>query len=341
MTRTTAPATLALGPGANQLSSKPRTYWGMAVASLRRDRLTSVAIGFLVLMATLAILADVITAGLGVDPNATNPRNQFAPPYLIPYIQWLTGIDTTTAPILLGESDGIPHWLGTDQLGRDQLARLLFGARVSLSIAAIAAAISMLLGVIVGLAAGYFGGIVDDLVMWFINTMTSIPGIFLLIIVNSIWKPTPTTLTLYLGLLGWFGTARFMRGNVFKVRSLDYTLAARATGAGDWRIMLSHILPNCMAIIVIITAADMASLILTESILSFLGLGVQPPTPTWGNMLYRANDFAFLRDSVTKEFMALHLFIWPGVLISLTVLSLFLLGDGLRDALDPMLKNKK
>ena len=105
--------------------------------------------------------------------------------------------------------------------------------------------------------------------------------------------------------------------------------------ASDLRIMVQHVLPNCMAIIVVITAADVAALILTESILSFLGLGVQPPTPTWGNMLYRANDFAFLRDSVTKEFMALHLFIWPGVLISLTVLSLFLLGDGLRDVLDP------
>lgn len=319
---------------------KPQTYWGMAMRSLRRDKVSVVAVIFLVIMGTLALLAGVITSALGVDPNATNPANQFSPPYVWPYFRWLLGLDPVTAPTLLYESDGVPHWLGTDQLGRDQLARLLYGARISLGIALTAAAISMALGVVVGLAAGYFGRRVDDVVMWFINTMTSIPTIYLLIIVSALFKPTPLTLTLFLGLLGWFGTARFMRGNVFRVRSLDYTLAARSIGASDLRIMAQHVLPNCMAIIVVITAADVAALILTESILSFLGLGVQPPTASWGNMLYRANDFIYLRDA-SGQFIALHLFIWPGIVISLTVLSLFLLGDGLRDALDPMLKNRK
>jgi len=319
---------------------KPLTFWGMAVRSLRQDKVSIAAIIFLAFMGVLALLADVITGALGVNPISTNPANQFSPPYIWPYITWLLGTDPATAPALLYKSGGVPHWLGTDQLGRDQLARLLYGARISLSIAVTAAAISMLLGVIVGLAAGYFGRRIDDAVMWFINTMTSIPTIYLLIIVSAIFKPTPTTLMLFLGLLGWFGTARFMRGNVFRVRSLDYTLAARATGASDLRIMFYHVLPNCLAIIVIITAADVASLILIESVLSFLGLGVQPPTPSWGNMLYRANDFIYLRDAA-GQFIALHLFIWPGIVISLTVLSLFLLGDGLRDALDPMLKNRK
>jgi len=193
----------------------------------------------------------------------------------------------------------------------------------------------------VGALAGYFGGRVDDVIMWFIATLTTIPEIYLLIIVNSIFRPTPLTLTLFLGFLGWFGTARFMRGNVFKVRTLEYTNAARAVGASDFRIMLRHVIPNSLPIIVVITAVDVGALILTESILSFLGLGVQPPTPTWGNMLYRANDFVFLRDPVTKDFIGLHLLIWPGVMITLTVLSFYLIGDGLRDALDPMLKNKK
>ena len=188
--------------------------------------------------------------------------------------------------------------------------------------------------------AGYFGRWVDDGVMWFINTMASIPAIYLLIIVSVFFKPTPTTLMLFLGLLGWFGTARIMRGTVFRVRALDYVLAARATGASDWRIMFHHVLPNCTAIIVVITAADMAALMLTESILSFLGLGVQPPTPSWGNMLYRANDFIYLRDA-SGHYIALHLFVWPGLVISLTVLALFLLGDGLRDALDPMLRSRQ
>ncbi len=323
------------------LTRKPQTYLGMAVASLRRDKLTMVAIGFVVVVALLALGAGAITGALGVEPNATNPANQFQQPYLIPYIQWMLGMDPVTAPTMLYKSGGVPHWLGTDQLGRDQLARLLYGARVSLSIALVAAALSMVLGVGVGAMAGYFGGRIDDVIMWFIATLTTIPEIYLLIIVNSIFRPTPLTLMLFLGFLGWFGTARFMRGNVFKVRTLEYTNAARAVGASDFRIMLRHIIPNSLPIIVVITAVDVGALILTESILSFLGLGVQPPTPTWGNMLYRANDFVFLRDPVTKDFIGLHLLIWPGIMITLTVLSFYLIGDGLRDALDPMLKNKK
>ena len=323
------------------LTRKPQTYLGMAMASLRRDKLTIVAIGFVVVIALLAIGAGAITGAIGVEPNATNPVNQFQQPSLGPYIQWMLGIDPVTAPTMLYKSGGVAHWLGTDQLGRDQLARLLYGARVSLSIALVAAALSMVLGVGVGAVAGYFGGRIDDVIMWFIATLTTIPEIYLLIIVNSIFRPTPLTLTLFLGFLGWFGTARFMRGNVFKVRMLEYTNAARAVGASDFRIMLRHVIPNSLPIIVVITAVDVGALILTESILSFLGLGVQPPTPTWGNMLYRANDFVFLRDPVTKDFIGLHLLIWPGVMITLTVLSFYLIGDGLRDALDPMLKNKK
>jgi peptide/nickel transport system permease protein len=323
------------------LARRPQTYWGMALASLRRDRLTLIAMGFVACIGLLALSADLITSALGVSPTQTNPANQFQQPYIWPYIQWMLGLDPITAPTMLYKSGGTPHWLGTDQLGRDQLARLLHGARVSLSIALVAAALSMVLGVGIGAVAGYFGGRVDDVVMWFITTLTTIPEIYLLIIVNSIFRPTPLTLTLFLGFLGWFGTARFMRGNVFKVRTLEYTTAARAVGASNFRIMLRHVIPNSLPIIVVITAVDVGALILTESILSFLGLGVQPPTPTWGNMLYRANDFVFLRDPVTRDFAGLHLLVWPGILITLTVLSFYLIGDGLRDALDPTLKNKK
>jgi peptide/nickel transport system permease protein len=326
---------------AGVLVRKPQTYLGMALASLRRDRLTLAAFGFVLLIGLLAIGAGAITSAIGVSPTQTNPANQFQQPYLWPYIQWMLGLDPVTAPTMLYKSGGAPHWLGTDQLGRDQLARLLYGARVSLSIALVAAVLSMVLGVAVGAVAGYFGGRVDDVVMWFITTMTTIPEIYLLIIVSSIFRPTPLTLTLFLGFLGWFGTARFMRGNVFKVRTLEYTTAARALGASNVRIMLRHVIPNSLPIIVVITAVDVGALILVESVLSFLGLGVQPPTPTWGNMLTRANDFVFLRDPVTKEFMGLHLLFWPGLLITLTVLSFYLIGDGLRDALDPMLKNRK
>ncbi len=329
------------GGGSELLGRKPQTYWGMAVGSIRRDRLTLTALGFIVLISLLALLAGVITSAIGVDQYSTNLPNKFQQPYLGPYIEWRLGIDTTTAPEILYQANGVPHWLGTDQLGRDVLARLLYGARISLSIALIAAAIAMVVGVFFGTVSGYFGGRVDDAFMWIINTITSIPDIYLLIIINAIFKPSAMILTLYLGLLGWFGTARFMRGNVLKVRSLDYTLAAKSIGANSGRVMWSHIIPNSIPVIIVITFIDVGALILTESILSFLGVGVPAPTPSWGNMLFGANEFLTYRDPATGTLGALHLVFLPGILTTLTVLSFYLIGDGLRDALDPMLKNKK
>jgi peptide/nickel transport system permease protein len=330
-----------------QMSPRPlrlgsQSYWSIALRSLRQDRLTLAAIGIVLLLALLALLAPVLTSVLvGVGPNTTNPSHSFAQPYLWPYIKWQLGIDTQTAAIMLGQTDGIPHWLGADRLGRDQLARLLYGGRVSLGIALAAATIGMVFGVAVGGVAGYFGGVIDDIVMWFINTVVAIPTIYLLIIVCAIFKPSPTTLILFLGFFGWFGTARFMRGNVLKVKQFDYTLSARAIGATNWRILTQHIIPNSIPVIVVITFIDVGVLILVESVLSFLGLGVQPPTPTWGNMLNRARDFFFTVDPATGKNIALHLMYPPGLLIWLSVLCFYLIGDGLRDALDPMLKQRK
>jgi peptide/nickel transport system permease protein len=309
---------------------------------LRRDKLTLAALAFILSLAILALLASVITDALvGVGPNQTNPDNALAQPYLGPFLMWHLDLDTTTAPRMLRLSGGVSHWLGTDQLGRDQLARLLYGGRVSLTIAFVAAFIALALGVGVGSAAGYFGGRIDDFFIWFINTMTSIPGIYLLIIVSAIFKPNPATLTLFLGLLGWFETARLMRGNVFKVRELDYITAARAMGARTRRIMSLHVIPNSLPIIIIKIAIDIGDLILVESALSFLGLGIQPPTATWGSMLDRAQNLLFLRDPVTAAPIALHLIVAPGILITLTVLALYLIGDGLRDALDPAMRNTR
>ncbi len=334
-------AVLGALQGSAGLHGKPRTYWSMAVQSLRRDRVTLVATGFLLFMATVSLSASAIAGGIGVGPNDTNIDNAFQRPYLGPYIDWHIGQDPTSAPLMLGRSGGVAHWLGTDQLGRDQLVRLLYGGRVSLGIAFAAAGLTLLLGVTVGTVAGYFGGPVDDLIIWFINTFVSIPSIYLLIIVTAVFKPNPITLTLFLGLLGWFGTARLIRGNVFKVRALDFVLAARSVGTRDARIMLQHVVPNSMPIIIVNAAIDIGGLILVESALSFLGLGVQPPTATWGSMLNRANNFMFLRDPETEAYVALHLLVGPGLLIFLTVLALYLIGDGLRDALDPMMKNMR
>lgn len=325
-----------------QLKRKPQSYWQMAVQTLRRDRLTLTALTVILLLGLLSASAPLLTQVLvGVGPNATNPDNAFAQPYLLPYLKWQLGLDPTTAALMLGKSGGVTHWLGTDQLGRDQLARLLYGGRVSLGIGFAAAAISLVVGVLVGAVAGYFSGWVDDLIMWFINTVVSIPTIYLLIIVSAIFKPNASTLILFLGFLGWFGTARFMRGNVFKVKQLDYTLAAHAIGAPNWRILAQHIVPNSIPIIIVVTAIDVGALILTESVLSFLGLGVQPPTATWGSMLSRTQGYFFTVDPVTGQNIALHLMLAPGILIWVAVLCLYLIGDGLRDALDPTLRDKK
>lgn len=341
VTPATSGTLLRKGAGDELLRRKPQTFWGMALTSLRHDRLTIIALSFVVLLVLLAIFAGVISDAMGIDPLATQPVNKFQQPYIWPYIQWRLGTDMDTAPAMLGASGGTPHWLGTDQLGRDVLARLLYGGRISLTIALVAAGIAMVVGVFFGTITGFFGGAVDDIFMWFINTVTSVPDIYLLIIINSIFRPSAFVLTLYLGLLGWFGTARFMRGNVLKVRALDFTTSARAIGASNARIMWQHIIPNSIPVIIVITAIDVGALILTESILSFLGVGVPPPTPSWGNMLYGANDFIYYRDPVTKSLGAMHLLILPGLLTTLTVLAFYLLGDGLRDALDPMLKNKR
>lgn len=324
------------------IERKPETFLDMAIRSLRQDRLTIAAIIIISLMGLCAIAAPLITNTIfGVDPNTTNTDYTFGRPYVGPYLKWRLGIDPIEAPTILGESGGAVHWLGTDHLGRDHLARLIYGGRVSLGIAFTAAFISLLLGVLVGAVAGYFGGLSDDLIMWVINTISAVPTIYLLIIVSSIYKPSPLTLTLFLGFLGWLGTARFMRGNVFKVKELDYVTAARSIGASHFRIVAHHIIPNSIAVIIVITAIGVGTLILTESVLSFLGLGVQAPTATWGSMLSRTRSMFFMVDPDTGAFEALHLMLAPGILISLSVLCFYLIGDGLRDALDPTLKNKR
>lgn len=335
-------ATLASARKAHQPEPyASQSYWHTALRTLRRDKLTLVALAFVLLVGVAAAGAGIITAALGVVANTTDPANAYQQPYVWPYLKWQLGIDSLTAPIMLGKSGGVVHWLGTDQLGRDLLARLLYGARISLLIALSAATISLVLGVLVGAVAGYFGGAVDDFVMWVINTATTIPDIYLLVMINAIFRPSPVVLALFLGFLGWFGTARFMRGNVFKVRELDYTLAARALGARNARILTHHIIPNSIPIVIVLTANSIGGLILAESILSFLGLGVQPPTASWGNMLFRANSFVFQRDPVTQQLQGLHLLLGPGLLTTLTVLAFSLMGDGLRDALDPTLRDKK
>ena len=220
--------------------------------------------------------------------------------------------------------------LGTDDLGRDQFARLLFGGQVSLGIAFSAALIAATIGITIGILTGFYGGLLDDGVNWVITTISSLPTLLLLLIIIAVTKPGPPVLIAVLGLLGWFGVARLVRGETFSIRAREYVVSARSIGAPVSRIMLVHILPNLLSVVMIALALNIGGLILTESALSYLGFGINPPTPSWGNMLSNSQTF------FTK---GVHLLVVPGLLITITVLCLYVIGDGLRDAFDPTLKN--
>jgi peptide/nickel transport system permease protein len=221
------------------------------------------------------------------------------------------------------------YMLGADEIGRSQVVRLLYGGQVSLSVAFLATAISLTIGVAIGLSAGYFRGWWDDLVTWFTTTLTSIPQLYLLLIFAGLFSPSPATLIFVLGILVWVGICLFVRGQTFALREREFVTAARTVGASEVRIMWRHILPNVLPLIFILAAIDAGSIILIESALSYLGLGITPPTASWGNMLTNAAQY-FVR--------AWWLVVPPGVMIFLTVLALYLIGDGLRDALDPRLR---
>ena len=269
---------------------------------LRRDRLTLIALSILFILAMLSVFAPVITGAMGIDPNATNPTQGFLP---------------------VGSPGNL---LGTDKIGRDQFARILHAGRVSLGIGFFGALFSLTIGTTFGVMAGYWGGIFDDIMNWIITTLDSIPSLFILVILSSALRPSAEVLILIVSLIGWTGATRLMRGQTFKLRNMDYVLSARAMGASALRIMFVHIVPNVFSYTTLALAGGIGGLILTESGLSFLGLGVQPPTATWGNMLTDAQQM-FRRGP--------HLVFVPGLMIFMTVLCLYIIGDGLRDAFDP------
>jgi peptide/nickel transport system permease protein len=285
---------------------KSRSLTSEALAHLRRDRLTLFAIGMLVLL-TLAcvVLPPILEDLLGVSATRTNVIDRYKAPGTDNYI------------------------LGTDALGRDQFTRLLYGGRVSLGVAYGASLMSITIGVVVGMMAGFYGGLFDDAVNSFIAILSSIPTLFLLILVSVVFSPTPQVLIILLGLLGWITTCRLVRGEVLALKEREFIVAAQSVGAPSHQILLRHLLPNVLSLVIVTLTIDAGSLILIESGLSFLGLGVRPPTPSWGNMLTDARS-----SLVTGQ----HLIIWPGVMIFVTVLCFFLVGDGLRDALDPRRK---
>ena len=285
-----------------------RSLWSNAAFKLRHDRLTIAAMVVLILLAVLSILAPVFAENLfhykfeQQDLFHTYERPTLDPP---------------------------AYLLGSDEVGRSQVVRLLFGGQISLFVGFVAALVNFVVGVPLGLAAGYFRGAFDDFITWLITTLNGIPQLFLLLIIAALWQPGPLTLIVIIGLLNWTGITLYVRGQTISLREREYVTSAHAIGATHTRVMFKHILPNVLPLIFVLAAIDVGAIVLLESALSFLGLGILPPTPSWGNMLTNGASY-FVR--------AWWLVVSPGVMIFLTVLCLYLIGDGLRDALDPRLK---
>jgi peptide/nickel transport system permease protein len=220
------------------------------------------------------------------------------------------------------------HPLGTDSIGRDVASRLIYGSRVSVSVGVGTVIIATLLGILLGLQSGYFGGFIDMIIMRIADVFLSFPTMILLMVISSIVGPGLNSMIVIMGVLGWPGVARLVRSNVLSIKQLDYTKSAIALGFKHQRILFFHILPNAMGPILVNATFGVARAILLESSLSFLGMGVNPPTPTWGNMLADA-------QSLTTLTARPWLWVPPGVMILLSVLAFNFVGDGLRDALDP------
>jgi ABC-type dipeptide/oligopeptide/nickel transport system permease subunit len=283
-------------------------FWSDAWWRLRHDPTTMAAIGALLVLVVLALAADLL---------ADN------------FFQWAFTRQDLTQAYRKPTLDDPAFWLGADNLGRSQIVRLLYGGRVSLFVGFFGMSVLMTLGLTLGLTAGYFRGWWDDLVVWLVSTLNSIPTLYLLIIVGVLFRLDAIFLPIFIGVLGWTGVCNLARGQTFGLREREYVTAARTIGATDARIIARHILPNVIPLLIVIAMIDVGGIILQESGLSFLGFGIQPPQPSWGNMLSGAREFYF---------RGAHLIVAPGILISITVLCTYLIGDGLRDALDPRLR---
>ena len=244
-------------------------------------------------------------------------------PWLAPYDPNLIDLKQVLMP------PSPAHYLGTDTLGRDVLSRIIFGSRVSLKVGFVAVGLATLIGLFIGALAGYYGGWVDSALMRLVDLMLCFPAFFLILAVIALLEPSIWNIMAVIGLTGWMGVARLVRAEFLSLREREFVTAARALGAGDIRLILRHMLPNALAPVMVSATLGVAGAILTESALSFLGLGVQPPTPSWGNILTAGKD---------NIEIAWWLSVFPGLAILITVMSYNLLGEGIQEAIDPRLK---
>jgi len=292
-------------PFEGETSRPAQSFWNESWERLRANRI-GVAAGVLILiLALIAIAAPIFSQLLThFDPTRQHLTDNFRPP-------------------------GHPYLLGTDELGRDTLTRLIYGGRVTLGVALLTVVLSLTLGTTVGLMAGYYGRWLDDLLMRIVDVFLAIPAIFLFILMSILFRPNAFTLAAIIASVGWGGVARLVRGEVLSVKQRDFILATRSVGAKDLRLIVRHLLPNVLPILIVAASLGVGQIILIEAALDFLGLGIQPPTPSWGNMLTNAESYFFHSG---------WLVVFPGVTIFITVLASNLFGNAVRDAFDPRLK---
>ncbi len=283
--------------------SSPRRQSAIIWRALRRNKMALFGIAIILLLLIACFGAPYLTS---YDPNKMSPRERLAPP-------------------------SIAHPLGTDSFGRDMLTRILYGGRVSLAVGFASVIILTTIGVIVGAAAGYYGGLVDTLLMRFVDVMLSVPNFFLLLAVVALFGPSLRNTMLVIGLTSWMATARLVRGQFLAERQKDYILSARSIGVTDSQIIWRHLMPNSMAVIIVYATLWIAFAVILEASLSYLGLGAQPPTASWGNMLREGRRYMREAWWVTT---------FPGIFIFLTAMSFNMVGDSLRDAFDPRLNKR-
>jgi ABC-type dipeptide/oligopeptide/nickel transport system permease subunit len=303
----------APGPGAEVSPAakkiEGRSPWRLATQRLLHDKASMISLGVIAFIILVAIFAPVVAAITGHGAN-----QQFPAPI---------GVNASGQP--LGPSS--QFWFGTDTLGRDVLVRIAYGARISLIVGVLASVISVGIGAIVGLAAGYFGGLTDTLLARLMDWLLAIPFLLLAISLVTVIGPGLVVLLIVIGFLGWASVGRIIRGQVLSIREKEYVEAARSMGAGPWRIMFIDILPNVIAPIIVYTSLLIPVSIVAEASLSFLGVGIPPPTPDWGSMI---------ADSQTVfEYGAWWYLVFPSLALLITTLAFNIFGDGVRDAFDP------
>jgi len=286
--------TVAAEPATASSPGQLRLAW----ERFRRHRLAMIGLVVLGSLVTAAVLANVVSV---YDPDLPDVEAIRQPPSLA-------------------------HPMGTDQIGRDQLTRLLHGGRFSLQVGLFATLVSILIGTSIGALAGFYGGTLDNALMRLTDLMFTVPRLLVLLLIGAIFKTTLLLIIVLLGATSWMAVARLVRASFLSLREKEFVEAARSVGVRDARLIVRHILPNALGPVIVAATLGVAGAILVESTLSYLGYGVQPPTPTWGNMLQNAQS---------EMYAAPWLAIFPGLLISVTIMAINFVGDGLRDALDP------